>query len=230
MSLTVSVASRGQNSDPTQEGLESLKPELVATQNELRETEGHQHDEMQIATEDDQLDPGDNPTRGDHLAALTLLEFSDYQCPVCARHFRETYPQIDKEYIETGKLKYVFLDLPLVAIHDLAFKAAVAAHCAGEQGMYWEMHDRLLEFQQTLGAWTSHAEAVGLDVMAFEECLSGRNYDENIRKDMEEGSTRCFRSRTRGRSNRRRREKESVREPSSATNFPASLRAAAFDG
>ena len=100
---------------------------------------------------------------------------------------QETHPQIQKEYIETGKLRYVFLDLPLEAIHKLAFKAAEAANCAGEQGKYWEMHDRLFENQKALEpSRTAHAEAVGLNVAEFEACLASGKQAEEIPPDMAE--------------------------------------------
>ena len=76
--------------------------------------------------------------------------------------------------------------MPLERIHKHAFKAAQAAHCAGEQGRYWEMHDRLFENYKTLEPWTPHAEAVGLDVAAFEECLASGKFDKAIRRDMGE--------------------------------------------
>jgi protein-disulfide isomerase len=82
-------------------------------------------------------------------------------------------------------VKYVFMDYPL-SIHKLAFKAAEAAHCAGEQGKYWEMHDRLFANQTSLEPWKAHAEAVGLDLSKFEQCLSAGKYAEEIRKDMAE--------------------------------------------
>src|SRR6184192_654786 len=72
------------------------------------------------------------PFKGEKNAKLTLVEFSEFQCPFCGRHVRETYPQLEKEYIQTGKVKYVFRDLPLESIHKNAFKASEAAHCAGE--------------------------------------------------------------------------------------------------
>ena len=77
--------------------------------------------------------------------------------------------------------------MPLENIHKHAFKAAEAAHCAGEQGKYWEMHDRLFENYKTLDPWTPHAEAVGLDVAPFEECLSSGRFANDIRRDMSEG-------------------------------------------
>jgi protein-disulfide isomerase len=130
------------------------------------------------------LDVGSHPFKGERTAALTLVEFSDYQCPFCARHVRETYPQIVKEYIETGKVKHVFMDYPLESIHPHAFKAAEAARCAGDQNKYWEMHDRLFANQKTIDAWTDHAKAVGLDVAKFESCVQSGKFAGDIRKDM----------------------------------------------
>src|SRR3990167_1145976 len=84
----------------------------------------------------------DNPFKGEKNAKITLIEFSDYQCPFCSRHSRDTLPQLEREYIASGKLKYVFRNFPIESIHPLAFKAHETANCAGEQGKYWEMQDR----------------------------------------------------------------------------------------
>jgi protein-disulfide isomerase len=131
----------------------------------------------------------DNPFRGDKKAELTLIEFSDYQCPFCARHFRETLPQIEREYIGTGKVKYVFRDFPIESIHPQAFKAAEAAHCAGEQGKYWEMHDRLFADQNVPGLkdLSQHAQALGLGLPNFEQCLNSGRQAADIRKNMADG-------------------------------------------
>jgi protein-disulfide isomerase len=98
-------------------------------------------------------------------------------------------PQIEKEYIKTGKVKYVVRDFPLEAIHKDAFKAAEAAHCAGEQGKYWEMHDRLFANQRALGPkdLPQHAQALGLDVSKFQQCLESGKHAARIRKDLEDG-------------------------------------------
>jgi len=88
--------------------------------------------------------------------------------------------------VATGKLKYVFMDYPLESLHKFAFKAAEAARCAGEQGKYWEMHDRLFANQTTLEPWTPHAEAVGLNVPRFEACMNSGKYAEAVRADMAE--------------------------------------------
>ncbi len=75
-------------------------------------------------------------TLGQPEAPVTLIEFSDYQCPFCRRFFQTTLPTLKTEYIDTGKLRYVFRDFPLDQIHPYARKAAEAAHCAGDQGKY----------------------------------------------------------------------------------------------
>jgi protein-disulfide isomerase len=80
----------------------------------------------------------------------------------------------------------VFVDFPLESIHKLAFKAAEAANCAGEQGKFWEMHDRLFANQKSFEPWKAHAEAIGLDVAKFETCLNAGKQAEEIRKDMAE--------------------------------------------
>ncbi len=74
--------------------------------------------------------------------------------------------------------------MPLESIHKFAFKAAEAANCSGEQGKYWEMHDRLFENQTTLEPWNAHAEALGLDVAAFEQCVNSGEFAQEIRRDM----------------------------------------------
>jgi protein-disulfide isomerase len=119
----------------------------------------------------------DAPTLGRADAPVTLVEFSDYQCPFCQRFFVTTLPVLKKDYIATGKLRYVFRDYPL-EMHPLARQAAEAAHCAGEQGKYWEMHDALFQNQGALAPQqlAAHARTLGVDGAGFSECLSsGRN-------------------------------------------------------
>ena len=95
-------------------------------------------------------------------------------------------PQIDKEYIETGKVKYVVVNLPLEGMHKSAFKAAEATARAGEQGKYWEMHERLFNNQQIIDQWKAHAEAIGLDVDKFQPCLDTGRQAAQVRSDMAE--------------------------------------------
>jgi protein-disulfide isomerase len=135
------------------------------------------------------VDLGTRPAKGSGAAKLTLIEFSDYQCPYCGRHVRDTDPLLKKEYIEPGKVRYVFFDMPLEPIHPLAFKAAEASRCAGEQGKYWEMHDRLFANQQALEPWSAHAKVLGLNVAAFEACMNGNKYATAVRADMATAQT-----------------------------------------
>jgi protein-disulfide isomerase len=133
---------------------------------------------------------GDNPTLGTKDAPVTLIEFSDYQCPFCRQFFETTLPTLKQEYIEAGKLRYVFRDFPIEQIHPLARTAAEAARCAGDQGKYWEMHDLLFRNQQALQSeqLKAHAGRLQLDEKAFGACLEGgkhrtlvqQNYDEGI--------------------------------------------------
>ncbi len=95
-------------------------------------------------------------------------------------------PQIEKQYIQTGKVKYVLRDFPIEAIHKHAFKAAEAARCAGEQGKFWEMHDRIFANQKSLDptGLTDNAHALGLDMTQFQPCLDSGKYAALVRKDL----------------------------------------------
>jgi protein-disulfide isomerase len=128
------------------------------------------------------------PAKGESTAKLTLIEFSDYQCPFCGRHARETLPQIERDYVRTGKVRYVVRDMPLDAIHPQAFKAAEAAHCAGEQARFWEMHQRLFARQGALGPadLLQHAGTLGLDGDRFRQCLESGRHAAKVRQSQAE--------------------------------------------
>jgi len=106
----------------------------------------------------------DDPVKGDLNAPVTIIEFSDFQCPYCGRFFKSTLTEIERDYIKTGKVRYVFRDFPL-DFHKQAPKASEAANCAGEQGKYWEMHDKLFENQNALmvDKLRQYAAEVGLE-------------------------------------------------------------------
>gem|GEM_PF-135245 len=135
------------------------------------------------------LNVADAPQKGNPNAPVTLVEFTDYECGFCGRHVRETFPQLERDYIATGKLKYVFRNFPLESIHKNAFSAHRAAVCAGEQGKFWEMHDRLFSNQAALAPanLTAHAEAVGLDLARFQSCFNGNDDAGKVRRDIAEG-------------------------------------------
>jgi protein-disulfide isomerase len=132
------------------------------------------------------IDVSDRPSRGEASAKVTLVEFSDYQCPFCASYVRGIYPAVEAAYVKTGKVRTVFVDTPLVSIHKDAFKAAQAASCGRDQGKYWEMHDQLFQSQASFEPWDAHAKAVGLDLPKFQECLASGRHDTQIRHDMAE--------------------------------------------
>jgi|SRR3989338_1249037 len=130
----------------------------------------------------------DDVVQGDANAPVTIVEFSDFQCPYCGRNFEQTYPQIKKLYIDTGKVKYVMRDFPL-NVHPEAQKAAEAAGCAEEQGKFWEMHDKLFSNQQDLSVANEKtwAQEIGLDTKKFGECLDSGKRAAEVQKDIQDG-------------------------------------------
>jgi protein-disulfide isomerase len=126
---------------------------------------------------------------GKEDAPLTLVEFSDYQCPFCRRFSEQTLSALKTQYIDTGKLRYVFRDFPLDAIHPQARSSAEAAHCAGDQGKYWEAHDLLFKNQQQLQPddLKGYAKTLGLDVDAFNTCLDQSRHRDRVQQNLNDG-------------------------------------------
>lgn len=131
-----------------------------------------------------------DPFVGKVDASLVLVEFSDYECPFCGRFYRDTLPKIKKNYIEKGKLKYVFKDFPL-SFHKKAFKAAEAAHCAGEENKFWEMHDLLFvnQHRMAIDDLVGYAKNLGLNSKKFRKCLDDDRYAEGIKRDIAIGAS-----------------------------------------
>jgi protein-disulfide isomerase len=132
---------------------------------------------------------------GDPDAPIKIVEFTDYQCPFCTRHYAETLPLLMENFVDTGKVYYVIRDFPLTSIHPQAVEAAEAARCAGKQGAYEEMHDLLFlrqaEWSGNEGAtavFTGYAEELGLDVDAFSQCLESGEMETAVLDDMSEGA------------------------------------------
>jgi len=137
------------------------------------------------------LDASGVLVKGDAKAPVTIVEYTDMQCPFCSRHAQNTLSQIDNEYIKSGKVRYVVKDFPLESIHPNAFQAAEANHCAGEQNRAWDMHDRLLANQQKLAKedLTGYADAMGLESVRFKVCLESGRYAAEVRKEISEGQS-----------------------------------------
>ena len=118
-------------------------------------------------------------TEGDASAPITIMEFADYSCPACGQFALVTKPQVLKQYIETGKAKFVYHDFPLTSIHPHSFLAARAARCAGDQDKFWDYQDLLFRHQAEWatknsvdGDLRTFAEQAGLNVNDFESCLN----------------------------------------------------------
>jgi protein-disulfide isomerase len=130
-----------------------------------------------------QVSPDDDPFWGPVDAPVTIIEFSDYQCPFCKRFYDETLPQIQATY--EGQVKFVYRDFPLTSIHPDAQKASEASECADDQGRFWEYDALLWANQQQLDvpSLKTYAAGLGLDAATFDACLdSGKNAQE-VQKD-----------------------------------------------
>ncbi len=123
-------------------------------------------------------------TLGREDAPVSIIEFTDLQCPYCARHARQTFPRLRSDYIETGKVRYASRDLPL-DIHPYALAAAVASRCAGEQGRFWEYREALFAAQRTLSSepYLRIAGELGLDVERLDACRRDGRQEANVRDD-----------------------------------------------
>jgi protein-disulfide isomerase len=131
------------------------------------------------------LDPA-SPSLGAVEAPITVVEFTDFQCPYCKRFVETSFPGLKRDYVDTGKVRWVTRDLPL-GFHANARKAAQAAHCAGEQGRYWEMRDTLFRNNRNLAPeqLAQYAAPAGIDPGAFADCLASERHLEQIDRDAE---------------------------------------------
>jgi protein-disulfide isomerase len=131
-----------------------------------------------------QIDISKAPARGRDDATVALVEFSDYECPFCIRHFQQTMPLIDQNYVKTGKIRYVFRDFPIDQNHPQAIRAHEAARCALEQDKFWELHPRLFSAPgtHTPAALEQLASATGLDDARFRACIAAGRSTNDIRQ------------------------------------------------
>ena len=127
--------------------------------------------------------------KGERGAKLALIEYADFQCPFCRRFDHDVYPQIRDSYVNTGKLKYFHRDMPL-PFHQGAMPAARAAHCASEQGKFWEMHDSLLGDAASLTTADIDARAakLGMNVPQLDKCISSERFADIIQRSMSEAN------------------------------------------
>jgi protein-disulfide isomerase len=133
--------------------------------------------------------PDDGRVQGKADAPLTLIEYSDFTCGYCMKFFKETLPRLQASYIDTGKVRFVYRDYPR-ADRGVGVEAAVAARCAGAQGRYWAMHDRLFGEGSRLdsGSFKSAAKSLGLNQAEFGKCFDERRHLESIFQDRREAN------------------------------------------
>jgi protein-disulfide isomerase len=135
----------------------------------------------------------DDPTLGDKNAPITLIEFSDYECPFCKSYFDQTLPRIKQKYVDTGKVKIVYRDLPLPFHDPMATKEAIAANCArdqrGDEG-YFQYHDEIFTRTKSNGNGLSDSDLekisqdLGLDLSQFKACIEDERQSEEVKKDL----------------------------------------------
>jgi len=134
----------------------------------------------------------DDPVKGNPDAPVTVVEFSDFQCPFCSRFFEQTLPLIQENYIDTGKVKFVYKDLPLDSLHPNARSAHIAAECADEEGKFWEYHDVLFQKQaewQRLASsdlditLSQFAVDLGMQAASFESCMESQDIADEVNQD-----------------------------------------------
>ena len=174
----------------TQEQGKAILEELKAIKKELREIKqnglaskakpkGRPTSAQNVATLG-------SPILGDLKAPVTLIEFTDYECPFCKKFYKKALKKLKKAYIDTGKLRLVVRDFPL-PFHKNARLAANAAHCAGEQNKFWPMHDALYEGDNmNADEIKNHATKIGLKLEPFQSCLNSKRYKKYIDNDMKE--------------------------------------------
>lgn len=139
------------------------------------------------------IETGGAGVKGEANAPVTIVEFSDFQCPFCKRYFDETYARIGQEY--GNKIRYIFHDYPL-PFHQNAQRVAEVARCAGDQGKFWEMHDLLFTKQDE---WVpqakidqtvkNYAQKIGLDVNKFSACLNSGKFTQAVKDDFSLGAS-----------------------------------------
>jgi protein-disulfide isomerase len=134
-----------------------------------------------------QVSDGGDPAIGPADAPVTIVEFSDFQCPYCKTFRDQTLDALLERYGD--QVRFVFRDFPLSQLHPFAQKAAEASECANEQGHYWEMHDLLFANSPNLSedALKGFAEQLGLDMEQFNECLDSGRYADEVTADLQEG-------------------------------------------
>jgi protein-disulfide isomerase len=142
----------------------------------------------------EKLNNGHLPVKGDNNAKVTVVEFSDFECPFCARFYADTLPQLTTEYIDTGKIAFYYRHYPL-SFHPQAVPAALASECANDQGKFWEMHDKIFDENNagklgtaTTDTFKQYAADLGLEANAFDSCFDDKTHQAKVDEDFAAGN------------------------------------------
>ena len=166
----------------------SMRPEPAdATQSEFERLMAIAHMTRQgTNSKVRRLEIDGRPALGAEDAPLVLVEVASFECPYCRRHWLDTMPALQQRYVETGQIRYVFIDVVIDPRQEHAQTATEAAHCANEQGRYVAFRDQIFRNQKAISAvfLEDHAQAAGLDLSEFRRCMAGRRYRMQVENDM----------------------------------------------
>jgi protein-disulfide isomerase len=164
-------------------GQSKILEELQSIKTLLQSKQAAPNTPPQIDVRGVEFDLLGNPMIGVNDSKVVMIEFTDYQCQFCGRFVRDTFSEIRKQFIDTGKIRYAVMDNPL-AMHNMAKKAAEASHCASAQGKFWEMHDQMMRKQESISDLSSITVGNGINLPQFEDCLNTNRYTEYVSKEM----------------------------------------------
>ena len=185
-------------------GAETVEPEKILirdAEDVIRSLQTQQSTQSSLSTNSPSLisiSLDDDPVKGNLNAPITIVEFSDFQCPFCAKFHSTTLPQLQANYIDSGKVKFVYRDFPIQSIHPNAVPAALASECADEQGMFWEYHDLVFENQKKwqglsgsamIDTFEQYALELGLNTSDFNTCFESGKYVDEVTKDLQDGAS-----------------------------------------
>ena len=183
--LTACSQPAAQSNDPAElrKEIEALKRDIAEIRDFLKQATGGKFGGPRI--EDASIDLKGAPAKGSASAPITLVEVSDYHCPYCRRHVQQTQPRIYADYVDTGKVRHVFIHYPIDQLHPDAFRSHEAASCAADQGKFWELHLKLFEAPaRTVDQIMALAPAAGLDPTALRACIDSGKYSAPVRESV----------------------------------------------
>jgi protein-disulfide isomerase len=185
VALTACSQPAAQSNDPAElrKEIEALKRDIAEIRDFLKQATGGRFGGPRL--EDASIDLNGAPARGSASAPITLVEVSDYHCPYCRRHVQQTQPRIYSEYVDTGKVRHVFIHYPIDQLHPDAFRSHEAASCAADQGKFWDLHLKLFETPaRTTDQIIGIAAAAGLDATALRACMDSGKYSKPVRESV----------------------------------------------